>query len=73
MLYLAYGSNMNADQMKNRCPNSEAINWGYLDGYKLVFDGYSSMRGGLVADIRRKEVCKPGDSKARKNRQSSKR
>lgn len=27
----------------------------------------------LVADIRRKEVCKPGDSKARKKRQSSKR
>ncbi|MDD4070613.1 MAG: helix-turn-helix domain-containing protein [Candidatus Izemoplasmatales bacterium] len=58
MLYLAYGSNMNADQMKNRCPNSETINWGYLDGYKLVFDGYSSMRGGLVADIRREEKSK---------------
>jgi len=27
----------------------------------------------LVADIRRKEACKPGDSKARKKRQSSKR
>ena len=27
----------------------------------------------LVADVRRKEVCKPGDSKARKKRQSSKR
>lgn len=27
----------------------------------------------LVADVRRKEMCKPGDSKARKKRQSSKR
>jgi len=27
----------------------------------------------LIADIRRKEMCKPGDSKARKKRQSSKR
>lgn len=27
----------------------------------------------LVADVRRKEVCKPGDSKARAKRQSSKR
>jgi len=27
----------------------------------------------LVADVRRKEQCKPGDSKARKMRQSSKR
>jgi len=27
----------------------------------------------LIADVRRKEPCKPGDSKARKKRQSSKR
>lgn len=27
----------------------------------------------LIADVRRKEVCKPNDSKARKKRQSSKR
>jgi len=27
----------------------------------------------IVADVRRKEMCKPGDSKARKKRQSSKR
>ena len=27
----------------------------------------------LIADVRRKETCKPGDSKARKKRQSSKR
>ncbi|MFC1682545.1 30S ribosomal protein S9 [Nanoarchaeota archaeon] len=27
----------------------------------------------LVADVRRKETCKPGDSKARRKRQSSKR
>jgi small subunit ribosomal protein S9 len=27
----------------------------------------------FVADVRRKETCKPGDSKARKKRQSSKR
>ncbi len=27
----------------------------------------------LIADVRRKEACKPGDSKARKKRQSSKR
>jgi len=27
----------------------------------------------LIADVRRKETCKPGDSKARRKRQSSKR
>ena len=30
-------------------------------------------RNMLVADVRRKETCKPGDSKARSKRQSSKR
>lgn len=30
-------------------------------------------RNMLIADVRRKETCKPGDSKARKMRQSSKR
>ncbi len=36
-----------------------------------VFAAYD--RNLLVADVRRKEVYKPGDSKARKKRQSSKR
>ena len=30
-------------------------------------------RNMIVADVRRKETCKPGDSKARAKRQSSKR
>lgn len=34
-----------------------------------AFLGYD--RNMLVADIRRKEACKPGDSKARANRQTS--
>jgi len=36
-----------------------------------AFSAYD--RNLLVADVRRKEVCKPGDSKARSKRQSSKR
>ena len=43
--------------------NSEALTKAYLD-----YD-----RNLLVADVRRKEAYKPGDSKARKKRQSSKR
>jgi len=58
MLYLAYGSNINVDQMKDRCPSAEKFKCGYLEGYKLVFDGYSNSRGGLVADIRREEKSK---------------
>ena len=36
---------------------------------KSVFDGYDRLL--LVADVRRKEVCKPNVSKARKKRQKS--
>lgn len=36
---------------------------------RLAFLGYD--RNMLVADTRRKEACKPGDSKARANRQTS--
>ncbi len=43
--------------------NNESLNKAYLD-----YD-----RNLLVADVRRKEAYKPGDSKARKKRQSSKR
>ncbi len=43
--------------------NSEELTKAYLD-----YD-----RNLLVADVRRKEAYKPGDSKARKKRQSSKR
>jgi small subunit ribosomal protein S9 len=38
-------------------------------GLKKVFDEYDRLL--LVADIRRKETCKPNDSKARAKRQKS--
>lgn len=37
-LYIAYGSNMNLEQMKFRCPKSKRIGLGKLMGYKLVFN-----------------------------------
>ena len=54
MFYLAYGSNINSSEMKERCGNTEIeyVTSGYLDGFKLVFDGFSKKRKGLVADIR---------------------
>jgi gamma-glutamylcyclotransferase (GGCT)/AIG2-like uncharacterized protein YtfP len=51
MYYFAYGSNMNHEQMSKRCPSSKYIKRGYLQGYKFVYDGYSSMRGGAVANV----------------------
>lgn len=53
MLYLAYGSNINKEQMKERCKDALFVTSGLLDDYTLVFDGYSNSRGGLVADIRK--------------------
>ena len=37
MLYFAYGSNLNHEQMKERCKNSKYIKNIFLEGYKLSF------------------------------------
>lgn len=37
MLYCAYGSNLNLNQMDFRCPNSYVIGTGMLHGWRLVF------------------------------------
>ena len=38
MLYCAYGSNCNLEQMGYRCPNSKRIGVGVLNGWKAVFN-----------------------------------
>ncbi|MDF2672426.1 MAG: hypothetical protein K0R09_691 [Clostridiales bacterium] len=38
-LYVAYGSNMNLEQMSNRCPKAKVVGTGILEGYKLTFRG----------------------------------
>ena len=45
------------------------VNYTKSDDLKKAFSEYD--KNLLVADIRRKEVCKPNDSKARKKRQKS--
>lgn len=45
--YIAYGSNMNIEQMSRRCPNAKIIGKTVLKNYKLVFKG--------VADIEKSE------------------
>ena len=51
MYYFAYGSNMNHQQMKERCPASRFIGKARLDGFRFVYDGYSRTRDGAVANI----------------------
>lgn len=43
MLYVAYGSNMNLNQMKFRCPNSKRVGVGKLNGWKLVFNVHADI------------------------------
>ena len=43
MLYVAYGSNMNLEQMAYRCPNSYVVCNGELHGWKLVFNVHADV------------------------------
>ena len=38
-LYLAYGSNLNLEQMRYRCPDAKVVGYTYLPDRKLVFRG----------------------------------
>lgn len=38
-LYAAYGSNMDPEQMLQRCPHSPAAGTGWLSGWRLTFGG----------------------------------
>lgn len=51
MLYFAYGSNLDAGQIKFRCPSSKPKFKIRLDGYRLEFNKYSSLWSGGVADV----------------------
>lgn len=50
--YIAYGSNLNYNQMKHRCPNAEIVGTSVLEGWELLFRG--SMSGAYLT-IARKE------------------
>ncbi len=49
--YFAYGSNMDADQMRERCPDSELVGVATLKNYTLGFTIYSPTRECGCADI----------------------
>lgn len=51
-LYFAYGSNLNAAQMRARCPGATRVGRAALPLHRLAFAGYSARWGGAVATIR---------------------
>lgn len=38
-LYVAYGSNLNLEQMRNRCPTAEFVGTGFVENHALKFKG----------------------------------
>lgn len=51
-LYIAYGSNMNLEQMARRCPTAKVVGKTVLQGYELLFRGGN---GGAVATVEKKK------------------
>lgn len=52
--YIAYGSNLNLEQMAKRCPTAEAVKATYLKNYRLMFLGKST----AVATIEKRQGSK---------------
>lgn len=51
-LYVAYGSNLNKEQMSHRCPDAKPVYTGYLENWELIYRGSKT---GAYATIRRKK------------------
>ncbi len=47
-LYIAYGSNLNTEQMAHRWPTATVVGTGTLNGYELSFKGH---QGGAYATV----------------------
>jgi gamma-glutamylcyclotransferase (GGCT)/AIG2-like uncharacterized protein YtfP len=56
MLYFAYGSNLHAAQMKERCPSAKFVCRAKLPSHRLAFTRKSVSRGCGVADVLRDET-----------------
>ena len=50
-LYFAYGSNLDAQQMRARCPGAEPLERARLAGHRLAFSHYSTRWSGGAADV----------------------
>lgn len=53
--YIAYGSNLNMQQMSSRCPDAKLVGTGMIDNYELVFRG---SRHSAVATVEPKAGAK---------------
>ena len=51
-MYIAYGSNMDLEQMQSRCPEAELLGTGRLENWRLMFKGSKT---GAYATIEREK------------------
>src|SRR5258708_4106723 len=51
MLYFAYGSNMDPDQARERCPGHQVVGLAALRDHRLIFPLYSNRWSGGVASV----------------------
>jgi gamma-glutamylcyclotransferase len=51
ILYFAYGSNLDREQMRSRCPGGRFLGCACLPGYDLGFGGYSRTWASAVATV----------------------
>lgn len=51
VLYAAYGSNLDPDQMHERCPHSPAVGTGWLEGWRIGFGAEDMGWEGALATI----------------------
>lgn len=51
MLYFAYGSNLDPEQMKERCPGSSVVGLAALHDYRIAFPRFSNRWGGGSASL----------------------
>jgi gamma-glutamylcyclotransferase len=53
VLYFAYGSNLDDEQMRARCASAQAVARAALPNHTLTFGGFSQRWGGAVASVAR--------------------
>jgi gamma-glutamylcyclotransferase (GGCT)/AIG2-like uncharacterized protein YtfP len=59
LYYIAYGSNLNRQQMKDRCPDSKEIGSTILRGYELLFRNYRDCEEGYLTVVKNKKSKVP--------------
>lgn len=67
IFYLAYGSNLNIQDMKKRCPSAKIIGTSILNNYHLVYKGSNINAAYLTIEPQKKSIVPIGIYKLNKS------